>query len=149
MSQSSVLTDKYGSPASLEEKKGLDGHFALRASLKGNLETLYETWIDNWWLWEILGWSMSALSMSLITLILFCIDGKPVATSGITVNGMISILSNIAKAALLLPTAEALGQLKWSWFFHASRKVDDFEVFEYASRGPWGALVLLWQTRAR
>ncbi|KAH8730720.1 hypothetical protein GQ44DRAFT_672536 [Phaeosphaeriaceae sp. PMI808] len=57
-------------------------------------------------------------------------------------------LGKIASAALIVPTSEALGQLKWNWF-HNSKAMWDFEIFDKASRGPWGAVMLLFRTRGR
>lgn len=59
-----------------------------------------------------------------------------------------NILGKIASAALIVPTSEALGQLKWNWF-HKSKAMWDFEIFDKASRGPWGAVMLLFRTRGR
>jgi hypothetical protein len=69
-----------------------------------------------WWLLEILSWCFSALCMAAIITVLQAYDGygTPDWPFGITINGFISIFSNFAKSALLLSTAEALGQLKWS-----------------------------------
>jgi hypothetical protein len=66
---------------------------------------------------------------------------------GLTLNAYISLLSKIASAALLFPTSEALGQLKWSWFQSNSKKMWDFEIFDNASRGPWGSILLLIRTK--
>jgi hypothetical protein len=69
---------------------------------------------------------------------------------GLTLNAYISVLSKIASAALLLPVSEALGQLKWSWFNKGnSKKMWDFEIFDNASRGPWGSLLLLVRTKGK
>jgi hypothetical protein len=72
-------------------------------------------WIIEWWLLEIISWAFSALCMITIIAVLFIYDGNeiPKWALGLTLNGLISVLSASAKAALLLPTAEALGQLKW------------------------------------
>ncbi|KAH7396715.1 hypothetical protein DE146DRAFT_47411 [Phaeosphaeria sp. MPI-PUGE-AT-0046c] len=59
-----------------------------------------------------------------------------------------NVLGKVASAALIVPTSEALGQLKWNWF-HDSRAMWDFEIFDKASRGPWGAVMLLFRTRGR
>lgn len=64
-----------------------------------------------------------------------------------SINAFISIFSGFAKSALLLPTAEALGQLKWDWFRKDEKKMMDFEVMDSASRGPWGSMVLLARTK--
>jgi hypothetical protein len=68
-----------------------------------------------WWLLEILSWCFSAICMAAISGVLLYYDGKeiPQWPMGLTINGFISILSGLSKSALLLPTAEAIGQLKW------------------------------------
>jgi hypothetical protein len=68
-----------------------------------------------WWLLEILSWCFSAICMTAIFAVLLHYDGKeiPQWPMGLTINGFISILSGLSKTALLLPTAEAIGQLKW------------------------------------
>jgi hypothetical protein len=55
----------------------------------------------------------------------------------------------MAGAALILPVSEALGQLKWSWFQQNSKQMWDFEIFDNASRGPWGSLLLLLRTKGK
>jgi hypothetical protein len=55
---------------------------------------------------------------------------------------LITILSKIASAALILPISEAIGQLKWTWFHgEKSRDAFDFEIFDKASRGAWGSVM--------
>ena len=102
------------------------------------------------WLLEIISWTISALSMAAIIIILFIYSGKPVPTDWpmkLTLNAYISIFSAVASASLLLPASEALGQLKWSWFQGNSKKLWDFEIFDNASRGPWGSFLLLLRTK--
>ena len=60
------------------------------------------------------------------------------------------MLSKIASAALILPISEAIGQLKWAWFQgKTSKDAYDFEIFDKASRGAWGSLLLLFRTKGR
>jgi hypothetical protein len=62
----------------------------------------------------------------------------------------ITVLSKIASAALILPISEAIGQLKWSWFYGTdSRDAYDFEIFDQASRGAWGSFLLLIRTKGK
>jgi len=49
---------------------------------------------------------------------------------------------------LILPVSEAIGQLKWIWF-QKEAALWDFQVYDAASRGPWGAALLLIKTRCR
>lgn len=59
-----------------------------------------------------------------------------------------NVLGKITSVALILPVTEALGQLKWHWF-HKANAMWDFEIFDKATRGPWGAFLLLYRTRGR
>ncbi|KAF2474999.1 uncharacterized protein BDR25DRAFT_384460 [Lindgomyces ingoldianus] len=103
------------------------------------------------WLLEIICWSTSAICMgAIVGILLYYRDRKlPQWPGNLTLNTMIAILSKVASASLILPTAEALGQLKWSWFQSGSKKMWDFEIFDNASRGPWGALLLLIRTKCK
>jgi hypothetical protein len=94
------------------------------------------------------------MCISGIALVLGLYSNRRVPTRwplGITLNAYISVLSAVAKYAMAVPIDEALGQLRWLYFASASgtRKLIDFERFDDATRGPWGALVLLVYTRAR
>lgn len=107
------------------------------------------------WLLEILSWLFSALCMGAVIGVLIYLKDDSLSKwalaekTGLTLNAYISILSKMAGAALILPVSEALGQLKWSWFLEHSKQMWDFEIFDNASRGPWGAMLLLIRTKAR
>jgi hypothetical protein len=107
------------------------------------------------WLLEIISWLFSAVCMAAIFGVLVKLKDEPLTKwalaekTGLTLNAYISILSKMAGAALILPVSEALGQLKWSWFLEHSKQMWDFEIFDNASRGPWGSLLLLIRTKGR
>lgn len=107
------------------------------------------------WLLEVLSWLFSAMCMVAVIGVLAGLKDKPLTKwvlaekTGLTLNAYISILSKMAGAALILPVSEALGQLKWSWFLEHSKQMWDFEIFDNASRGPWGSLLLLIRTKGR
>lgn len=106
-------------------------------------------WFTEWWMLEIMSWCFSAMCMVAIIGILIIYDGHGIPSwpLGLTINGFVIVFSNLAKSALLLSTAEALGQLKWNWFGQESRPLMFFEWIDMASRGPWGALLLLIKNR--
>jgi hypothetical protein len=105
-------------------------------------------WFVEWWLLEIVSWAFSAICMAVILTVMWHYNDHPLPHLGIlTLNSLISVLSGFAKASLLLPTAEALGQLKWNWFSKKPRKMMDFEIIDGASRGPFGSMVLLANTK--
>jgi len=62
---------------------------------------------------------------------------------GITLNTLLAFLASTAKAALLIPVTEGIGQLRWMWFRRTARQADDFELFEEATRGSYGSLKLM------
>lgn len=119
--------------------------------VRSRFHYLFTKFVIEWWLLELASWIFSAMSVITIIGVLWYYDGKalPQWGLGITLNSFISIFSNLARAALILPTAEALGQLKWNWFNGESKTMMDFEIFDSASRGPWGAFLLLLRTRGR
>ncbi|KAH8205659.1 hypothetical protein TruAng_000153 [Truncatella angustata] len=72
-------------------------------------------------------------------------DGQepPRWVDGITLNTFIAFLASLAKLALMIPVIESLGQLKWIWFASKPRALDDFQLFDQASRGGLGCIKLL------
>ncbi|ORY17431.1 hypothetical protein BCR34DRAFT_474758 [Clohesyomyces aquaticus] len=100
------------------------------------------------WILEIVSWLISALCMVAIIGILIGVQNRPNPKWALSFT--LNALAKIASAALVLPASEALGQLKWMWFGRGeSKKMMDFEVFDNASRGPWGSVLLLIRTRGR
>jgi len=59
----------------------------------------------------------------------------------------ISVFSTLSKSALLVAVAEGISQLKWIYFRERRHRLYDLQVFDEASRGPWGSLQLLWVLR--
>ncbi|CAO2655606.1 Nn.00g044090.m01.CDS01 [Neocucurbitaria sp. VM-36] len=101
------------------------------------------------WLFEIASWFVSAMCMGAIIGIYLRVNGEEMLDSGWLLT-FSNVLGKIASAALIVPTSEALGQLKWNWFTNEkSRTIWDFETFDKASRGPWGAALLLFRTKGR
>lgn len=107
------------------------------------------------WLLEIISWLFSAACMATIVGVLIYLKDDPLSKwplaekTGLTLNAFISVLSKMAGAALILPVSEALGQLKWSWFLDHSKTMWDYEIFDNASRGPWGSALLLIRTKCK
>ncbi|KIW05149.1 uncharacterized protein PV09_03700 [Verruconis gallopava] len=116
----------------------------LRSSKPNQLAVL----LFEWWTIELASWALGAFCVVVIIFVLWHFDGRalPDLGFGLTINGFISIFSGIAQAALLFPTAEALGQLKWTWFRSEPKPLLDFDVLDSASRGPWGCVTLLGQS---
>ena len=141
--------DKKTSPK-LSQLKSWSGHIRSRWLSLCNLgSSLNSAWINDWWLLEILSWLLAALAFGMIILTLALHDDKPIPEwpSGITVNSLISVLSQTGQWGLMGSVAKALGQLKWLWFTRSKRPLMDFVALDEASKGPWGSSLLLIKRR--
>ncbi|KAF2687936.1 hypothetical protein K458DRAFT_485104 [Lentithecium fluviatile CBS 122367] len=128
------------------ESEGQEIRPLLRAST-----SFYERIITDWWWWELLSCLVSISCSAAIVGVLLYYDGKKqpkYVVPGITLNAYIAVFAAVAKAALILPVSETIGQLKWVWF-RKGASLWDFYTFDGASRGPWGALMLLCRTKCR
>jgi hypothetical protein len=99
------------------------------------------------WHFEILTWLLSASCLGAIAVIYAVIRDRPLADLGDLLT-FTNMLGKVTTAALIIPTTEALGQLKWNWF-STSNAIWDFEIFDKATRGPRGAAMLLYRTKGR
>lgn len=94
--------------------------------------------------------SFLAIAATAVVLILF--DGQPIpdwslGAKGVSVNAILSLLSTLSRASLLIPIDECMGQLMWLWFASKERRLADLEIYNQASRGPLGAAKLLWRQK--
>ena len=102
-----------------------------------------------WWLEMVCCAIFTGAFLAILTTI-YSFEGRPLPEwpYHLTINTLIAIYVVILKAALLLVTAQGLGQLKWQWF-ERERPLNHLTKFDDASRGPWGSLILLWTLKAR
>jgi hypothetical protein len=98
------------------------------------------------WLWEIGAAVLSIASQLANIAILAYVRDKAVSRwkAAISVNTAVSTFSTLSKSALLLPVSSCIGQLKWLHFEQKLRTLSDLDTFDSASRGPLGAMQLLW-----
>jgi hypothetical protein len=102
--------------------------------------------------WAELAWLLLSIgSLIALVMVLRSFDGKklPKLANGITLNTIIALLSTACRSAFIGPVMEAVAQSKWVWFKTRGRPLQDYAVFEKASRGPGGSLKLVMTTKAR
>jgi Protein of unknown function (DUF3176) len=101
------------------------------------------------WAMEYMGLTIAILALGSIGAILGIYDGRPLSDwpYSINMNTILSVLATALKGSMLLPVCACLSQLKWSWYYRSTRKLDFFEVFDAASRGPLGAALLLFRLK--
>lgn len=104
------------------------------------------------WLWEISGIVLSISCMVAIFIILPLLNNAPLDNWRFAVapNTLISTFITVSKTSMLLAVAAGMSQLKWHHFQGGPpRPLQELDVFDEASRGPWGAMAFLWRMRRR
>ncbi|KAJ9608451.1 hypothetical protein H2200_007439 [Cladophialophora chaetospira] len=106
---------------------------------------------SNWWTWELLSVLISLLCFVGVIILLAVSDGRGVPQLGyrLTLNTIISILITASKSAMLVAVGTAIGQRNWSWMIRDRQRLLDIQIFDDASRGPWGAFTMLLSLRSR
>jgi hypothetical protein len=107
---------------------------------------LYDTWVTDSWVLEVAGLGLALVSMGTLIAVLVVYQNKAVPhwRWGLTLNSLLSILSQIITLSITSVLGGALSQQKWLWFRNSTRSLKDFGRFDDASKGPWGSLVLLF-----
>lgn len=101
--------------------------------------------LKSWWPEIAYSLSSFALLIALIVLLRHY-DGKPGPDY---LNTVVAIIATTCRALTVVPIAEGLSQLKWNSFARAERPLTDLYIFDQASRGPFGSLMLLLRARGR
>lgn len=92
--------------------------------------------------------AFAALLALFATLYTYADKPSPDWPTWLSINTVVSIYVVLLKTCVLVITASGLGQLKWEWFAgRRARPLADLVEFDSASRGPLGAVSLLWRTK--
>lgn len=101
--------------------------------------------------WEIAALTICITSYLAIVVVASTRHGKPppIFPLGVTLNAVVAIFSTLMKTTMLYCASDAISQSKWLWLRRRARSLADVEVYDQASRGPWGALTILRNLRWR
>jgi hypothetical protein len=93
---------------------------------------------------------ISMLSLETLLVVLAWSDGIALSawTFYFSINTVVSILSGIMKAPIAFLVGSCLCQARWSWAKRYEGSVASFVAFDDASRGPLGAISLLWRLKS-
>jgi hypothetical protein len=99
---------------------------------------------NDWW-GELLSSLCSFGCVALLVLVLREFDQKKLSQwpFDFSLNTTVSLLTTLAKLALMVPVTECISQLKWLWFTKSSKAVLDLETYDSAIRGPLGCVKFL------
>lgn len=98
------------------------------------------------WLLDIGAFVISLSCVIAILAIIYHYDGQAEPTwHGVTLNTVIGYLAQIAQVCLAAPLGNAISQLKWTWYWNETkpRGINDFQLYDAASRGPLGSVSML------
>ncbi|CAM1506555.1 Fc.00g061960.m01.CDS01 [Cosmosporella sp. VM-42] len=103
------------------------------------------------WAAEIAWFCFSLVCLGAIIGVLLAFDHQhqPDWPLGATINSVIAFLATICRVAFTIPVIEGVSQMKWNWYRRKARPLAHLEVFDKASRGPWGSIRLLFVMRGR
>lgn len=100
---------------------------------------------DYGWTWEIAAVVASFGSLAAVATILSTMESQASSrwTFFISLNATVAVFITAAKSLALLAIGACISQSKWIHFRGSRRRLEELELFESASRGPLGSLVLL------
>lgn len=113
---------------------------------------LVDAW-NEWWVGEVMAALLSLGCLAIVIWILVDIgtDGTRLSdwTLSISPNSMVSTFITASRFLMLYVVAECIGQLRWLYFQGGARPLDELEVFDSASRGALGSMLLVLRLKAR
>lgn len=103
------------------------------------------------WNWEILWTTVSVASLAATIVLLAYQNNRRLDawTTFFSLNTFVSILAQVSRTSLAFGLSSSLGQAKWNFFRRRPGSLAVFDVFDQASRGPWGSANLTWRLRWR
>ncbi|KAJ5766583.1 uncharacterized protein N7511_004199 [Penicillium nucicola] len=104
------------------------------------------------WTWEVVSMIFSMVCLAILIWFLKYVNGVEYDTwqYRLSPNTVASAIITVTKAALLISVSSSLSQLKWNQS-HPARATPLYhlQVLDQASRGPWGALEVLWRWKMK
>lgn len=97
------------------------------------------------WGWEVGAALFSLCCIAAVIGVLAVEDGRTLDQWSWSVGptAVVSFLGTLAKIFLLVGASEALSQMKWQHYENRSNPLGDLQLFDWASRGPFGAIQLV------
>lgn len=116
----------------------------------------HSSWTDivlNSWFYEAIAmcFSIACFVTIFCTLMIYNQSRTPEGFYGLTLNTMVSALATASKSSLLYVVGECICQLRWTAFRSSPRalSLSYVQIYDSASRGPWGSLIALLKDRGR
>jgi len=105
----------------------------------------FQNFANTFWIYEIGAAIISLATSGSIVYILDLYDGNDVGYWGNawSLSSSISLLATVSQMSMAFMLTSCISQLKWTWYMQ-NRKLRDLDKFDQGSRGPLGAVKLLF-----
>jgi hypothetical protein len=106
--------------------------------------------------WHIVAWApeavwccIAAVLLVSLVIVLNQYNNQPLPEwpLGLTLNTAVALITTVLRSVTVVVICEAISQLKWNRFVTQERRLSDLQVFDQASRGPWGSLLMVLRGR--
>lgn len=107
--------------------------------------------VNDYWVWEIASCIGSVIALAAVIGVLLEYNGEalPDWPYGITINSVLSWITQFLTACMVAAVASGISQFKWLNFSTGDRTLAEMNSYDWASRGPLGCAAFLWTSRLR
>ncbi|KAB8207581.1 hypothetical protein BDV34DRAFT_67357 [Aspergillus parasiticus] len=107
--------------------------------------------VNDYWVWEVLFCVGSLIALVAVIVVLRIYDGSPLPEwpYGITINSVLSWITQVFTSCIVGVAAPCVSQSKWIYFSTGPRQLSEMDTYDWASRGPLGCMALMWSSRMR
>lgn len=111
----------------------------------------YSSKINDYWVWEVVSCIGSVIALAAVIGVLLEYNGKalPDWPYGITINSVLSWITQFLTTCMVAAVASGISQYKWLNFSTGNRPLAEMNSYDWASRGPLGCTAFLWTSRLR
>ena len=119
---------------------------SLRKTQRSPLEYIWNLTAESWIL-EAWAWTLAVVSRAVTPVLLKVFNHEPLSKfqPNLTLNTLVSAGGQISQTALIVPFASSISQLKWTWYQKHTAAAEEVELFDQASRGIVGLIMLLFR----
>ncbi|KAL8870401.1 MAG: hypothetical protein Q9174_003547 [Haloplaca sp. 1 TL-2023] len=112
--------------------------------------SLYERLFTDSWGLEVISALFGTISLVVLLIVLARFEKKPLSdwSLKLSLNTVISIISQLVQACLFVAIASCIAQLQWLGY-RSNKPLEDMSYFDNGSRGPVGSLLLLYKSSSR
>ncbi|KAH8173784.1 hypothetical protein LIA77_05203 [Sarocladium implicatum] len=101
------------------------------------------------WATELVWCLLGIILLMALVMVLSTFNNKPLPDLplSLTLNTIVAILATAIRAVTVFLIGQGISQAKWNQFVGIEKPLLNLHVYDEASRGPWGSLIMVLRTR--